>query len=120
MKITEQLTDPAVLAEFGSRLKGHRLEARLTQAELAEQAGVGKRTLERLEAGAGTELLTLVRVLRVLKLLDGFELLLPAIRPGPIAQLRSRGRTPQRVMHPREAPASNDAGEPGGWTWGEE
>lgn len=126
MSITQHLTDPAVLADLGRRVKGHRLEARLTQAELAEQAGVGKRTLERLEAGNGTELLTLVRVLRVLERLDGFEQLLPEIGPGPIVRLKAKGKTPQRVMHPRDRQAPGEASESkvsdkaGAWTWGED
>lgn len=124
MKITAELTDAAVLSELGSRIKGQRLEARLTQAELAEQAGVGKRTLERLEAGGSTELLTLVRVLRVLRRLEGFEQLLPAIGPGPIAKLKARGKAPKRVMHPRAADAKDSheggEGDADGWTWGED
>ena len=48
MKITKQATDEAVLSELGGRLAQVRLERNLTQAQLAEQAGVSKRTVERL------------------------------------------------------------------------
>lgn len=118
MKIVPELTDSTVLEALGSRLKTHRLRARLTQAELAEQAGVGKRTLERLEAGEGSELGTLVRVLRTLGLIEGFDRLLPEVGPGPIARLEAQGRQPQRVGHPRSrgTPAEDD--EP--WQWGED
>jgi DNA-binding XRE family transcriptional regulator len=51
MKISAQLTDEAVLHELGGRLAGLRIEHNLTQAALAEQAGVSKRTIERLESG---------------------------------------------------------------------
>ena len=40
MKIDGMLTDEAVLAELGSRIAQRRLELQLTQAMLAEQAGV--------------------------------------------------------------------------------
>ncbi len=46
MKITKQTTDDAVLAELGTRL-----ERNLPQGQLAKQARVSKRTVERLEAG---------------------------------------------------------------------
>ena len=49
MKIEPQLTDEAVLQELGGRLTQSRIGHNLTQAALAEQAGVSKRTIERLE-----------------------------------------------------------------------
>lgn len=48
MKITAHLTDESVLGELGARLASARLRRNLTQAALAEQAGVSKRTVERL------------------------------------------------------------------------
>ena len=121
MKLTE-LADDALLSELGSRVRAQRIRAQLTQAELAEQAGIGKRTLERLEDGGRTEVLTLVRVLRVLDGLEGFEPLLPATGPGPIAKLKARGGTPKRVRHARNAGAKDKDGgdEDGGWSWGED
>ena len=65
MKITGLLTDDAVLAELGARIAARRLELQLTQAAVAEQAGIAKRTLERIEAGQTSQLTTLVRVLRI-------------------------------------------------------
>ena len=44
MKINAQLTDEAILKELGGRLTSARLGRNLTQAALAEQAGVSKRT----------------------------------------------------------------------------
>ena len=66
-----EITDEAVLSELGSRLAQVRLERNLTQAQLAEQAGVSKRTVERLESGSvATQLSGFIRVCRVLELLD--------------------------------------------------
>lgn len=42
MKISNDLTDAASLAEIGARLSHRRLELQWTQAELAAQAGVAK------------------------------------------------------------------------------
>lgn len=122
MKITAKSTDDALLSELGNRVRAQRIRARLTQAELAEQAGIGKRTLERLEDGGGTEVLTLVRVLRVLDGLEGLDQLLPATGPGPIARLKARGKTPRRVRHPRDAGTKDKekGDEDGGWSWGED
>lgn len=115
MQITDDLTDAAVLAEIGERLATLRLERRLTQAELAEQAGVSKRTVERLEAGASSQLTSFIRMLRVLDRVHALDALLPPRGPGPMALLRNRNKAPRRA--PRQRPT--DAA-PGKWTWGEE
>ncbi|MFI5356101.1 MAG: helix-turn-helix transcriptional regulator [Opitutales bacterium] len=115
MKINSELTDQAVLRELGGRLAGMRLERNLTQAALAEQAGVGKRTVERLESGeVAAQLSGFLRVCRALELLDRWELFLPEPAPGPMAQLRHQGRKRQRAAGKR-APAAS----PKKWTWSE-
>ena len=45
MKISLEMNDGMILRELGERLAHARLESNLTQAALAEQAGVAKRTL---------------------------------------------------------------------------
>lgn len=122
MKITADLTDDAVLKEIGGRVGRQRIEAGLTQASLAAQSGVAKRTLERIEAGQSAELVTLLRVLRTLKLVDGVETLVPDPPPSPIALLKHEGQQRKRVSGPRRQPAAGAAparapGKP--WKWGE-
>ena len=120
MRITSELTDPAVLQTLGERIAQSRIEAGLTQAELAEQAGIGKRTLERMESGRGAELVTLIRVLRALKILEGLERLVPELPPSPIAQLKLRGKRRRRVSHARSRQAPEDAAGASAkpWRWG--
>ena len=112
MKITGQLTDSAILEEIGSRLARHRIDSGLTQAALAAKAGVAKRTLERLESGHGTELVTLVRLLRALEQADGLEAAILDLPPSPIAMLKRRGKLRQRA--PRRPPKAGSKP----WTWG--
>ncbi|NTW69857.1 MAG: helix-turn-helix domain-containing protein, partial [Chlorobiaceae bacterium] len=64
MKIEGLLSDEAILGELGKRLAQRRLELQLTQEMLAEQAGVSKRTVERVEAGATAQMSTMIRILR--------------------------------------------------------
>lgn len=121
MEITNQLTDEAILAELGKRLARQRIEAGLTQARLAQEAGVGKRTLERLEAGAGCDLVNLVRILRALNLIEQLNLAVPKLPPSPIALLKAQGRTRQRVGSPRRRPALGSPEEhlTSRWKWKE-
>ena len=77
MKITADLTNEAVLHEMGLRIARRRIGAGLTQAHLAEEAGIGKRTLERIERGESAQVATLIRVLRRLGSFGELDLLVP-------------------------------------------
>jgi transcriptional regulator with XRE-family HTH domain len=114
MKFHDLLTDEAVLRELGNRLMKRRLEMNLTQAKVAEEAGIGKRTLERIEAGDSTQLTNFLRLLRVLDLCEGLELLLPATAPSPITLLKFKGNERLRASKPRRPKTAEEP-----WTWGE-
>lgn len=112
MKISPLLTDEAILAEIGTRLTARRIEMQLTQAAVAEQAGIAKRTLERMEAGYSSQLSSLIRVLRVLEAMPGVESLIPETGPRPMDLLQRKGQTRQRAAGRRSGKA---AGKP--WRW---
>jgi transcriptional regulator with XRE-family HTH domain len=115
MKIAPILTDEALLKLIGERLARLRLAKNLTQGHLAEQAGLGLRTVQRLELGAAaTQLSGFVRVCRVLGLVERFEALIPEAVASPMAQLKQQGRRRQRATGKKAA-----AGAPKKWTWGE-
>ena len=65
MRISSRNTDEAILQELGQRVARSRLNRNLTQARLADEAGVSKRTVERIEAGYSTQLSNLIRVFRL-------------------------------------------------------
>ena len=115
MKITGLLTDDAVLAELGTRIAGRRIELQLTQAAVAEQAGIAKRTLERIEAGQTSQLSTLIRVLRVLDAASGLDSLIPESGPSPMDLLKHKGKVRQRASGRR---AEKQSAKP--WQWDEE
>ena len=114
MRIEAYTTPAAALAELGHRLARRRLDAGLTQAEAAERAGIGKRTLERIEKGEDTQVGTLLRLLAVLDLMDGVERLVPEVGLRPMELLKLRGKQRQRA-------SSREVAEPSGeWRWGDE
>lgn len=114
MKINPSVADEAILKELGARVAHARLERNLTQAALAEQAGVAKRTVERLESGeVATQLSGFLRVCRVLGLVERFEMILPEAVAGPMEQLKRRGRKRRRATGKKALPAKTT------WTWGE-
>lgn len=120
MKLTSGLTDAAILKEVGARLERRRVDANLTQAELAEEAGISKRTLERIEAGDSTDSAMLIRVLRALKLGEGLDSLVPDLPQSPITLLKARGRERKRARHPRSRGGAAGTPKPARpWKWGE-
>jgi len=102
VKKLTRMSDSAVLAEIGRRLRRARLNRNLTQADLARQAGIGRRTLQKAEDGEVTTLATLVAVLRGLGQLDQIEQFLPDPPPSPIQLAELQGRTRQRASGKRK------------------
>ena len=115
MKARLQIGDNEFLKLVGERLAALRLVKNLTQAQLAEQAGLGVRTIQRLELGAAAiQLSGFVRVCRVLGLLERFDAFIPEVAASPIELLKLQGRRRQRATGRK---AAGD-GEPSQWTWG--
>ena len=114
MNIEETNTDDVVLQELGRRLARRRVERDLTQEQLAQEAGVSKATVERLEAGQAVKSTSLIRVLRSLGLLEALNRLVPEPLPSPIERIRLKGRERQRAAGSRRATRSEKT-EP--WTW---
>lgn len=120
MKWDDQVNDQRMLEVVGERLAAHRLAQNLTQAELAEEAGLGLRTVQRIETGeTAANLAGFLRILRVLGLLGRFDALLPEPGPSPMEQLRLQGRRRQRATGKRGKGADRVEEERPEWTWGE-
>ena len=116
MHIDPLLTDDAVMAELGQRLARARLARNMSQKQLAEEAGVGERTVARVEAGESPTLTNVVRILRALGLSEGLNLLVPEPVVNPLVELEQRGRQRRRASSPRTKELRRPDG---GWTWGD-
>ena len=114
MKIDSDKTDAAVLVELGARLARLRLQRNLTQAQLAREAGVSKRTLIRMERGESSQVTNLIRTVRALGLLGNLDAFVPPPLPSPIEQLRLRSRERRRA-----SPGAKKSGPPTDWSWGD-
>lgn len=117
MSSSRYISESSELTKLGSRLAAVRLALNLTQAEVAEQAGVSKRTIERLESGAtASQLSTFLRVCRVLGLQDRLEQLLPEPVASPVAQLKLQRQTRKRASSPANVADPGDE-KPKRWVW---
>ncbi|MDR0833754.1 MAG: helix-turn-helix domain-containing protein [Candidatus Symbiothrix sp.] len=98
----QNLSNAAAIAEIGKRLKAYRLKKKLTQKDLAERAGISLFTVAQMEKGRPVSITMLLPVLRVLRLLDNLEQLVPEIGISPIELMKLKGKTPQRIKPPKE------------------
>ena len=115
MNTDYRATDETLLKELGGRLARVRLARNMTQGQLAREAGVGLRTLQRLETGAvATQLSVFLRVCRVLGVLTTIQQLVPEPLPSPMDQLRRQSKVRRRASR---RSVVKEASTP--WTWGE-
>jgi transcriptional regulator with XRE-family HTH domain len=91
------LSNSAIREEVGKRLKEHRFRRKLTQQELADQAGISVFSVAQVERGKAVTMSVFLSILRVLRLLDNFDLLIPEIGISPIELLKLKGKTPKRI-----------------------
>ena len=85
---------------LGEQLRGLRLAKNLDQRTTAEKAGISEKALRNLEAGRGSTVESLLRVLKALDSLKGIELLAPKPTVNPLSLLRD-AKPRQRVRHSR-------------------
>ncbi len=88
--------------ELGRRMRQLRLSCNIDQRTVAEKAGVTRAALQNLEAGRGSSVKTLLRILKALNYLEGIEMLAPEPTVNPLALLRTK-TPPQRARHRRSA-----------------
>jgi len=111
MSIVE-LSNDAVLAELGDRLRRTRLNKNLTQGDLAREAGIARRTLQKAEEGDSPTLETVIAILRALGELDQLDLFLPAPPPSPVELAKQRGSLRQRATSRKKAKSPTKT-----WRW---
>lgn len=88
---------------LGERLRRLRLNRNLDQRTTAEKAGISEKALRNLEAGKGSTVETLIRVLKALEYLQGIDMLAPEISVNPLDLLR-QPKAPQRARRSVKPP----------------
>ena len=107
-------TPHRLAAELGRRLARIRLGRNVTQKTLAGEAGIGLRTLRRVEAGESSTLDSFLRIAIALDLAEDLLNAIPSHGIRPIERVDTHRSGRQRAR-----PAKTGAtGEP--WSWGDE
>ena len=112
MKIYGDENNSFILEELGKRIKDIRLSRSMSQKELAYYSGVAQSTLIRIENGEGGNLENLMKIMRILGLIQNFEFLIPEqeLTPEEIFSNVSKRKRAPRVKRIQE----------NNWTWGDE
>ena len=130
-------TDESALTLLGKRLAAFRIRNNWTQAQLAEQSGVSKGTVERIERGDSVQVVNFIKVLRACGMLESFLSIFPDDSPSPMQLLymgkiksRQRARSPHKntntvniladnaAEYNADKPANDTSKTP--WVWNED
>ena len=114
MKIDRYATPESIIKELGLRIGRQRIKLGMTQAETAGQAGVSKRTVERIEAGADSQFTTIIRLLHVLDLSKHLDDLIPEAGPSPMEILKHQTKSRKRASSKKEKKNNRQ------WKWGDQ
>ena len=106
-------TSEQIEAALCKRLESIRLSRNITQAQLAEKAGVSPRTIGRLEKGQGVSVDTFIRIMMALGIQQNLEALLPDPIVRPIERVGIGGGERKRAR-PNQASDERPA-----WSWGD-
>lgn len=106
-------TSGQIEAALCKRLESIRLSRNITQAQLAEKAGVSPRTIGRLEKGQGVSVDTFIRIMMALGIQQNLEALLPDPIVRPIERV-GIGRGERKRARPNQSSDERPT-----WSWGD-
>lgn len=94
--MNNNMSNSALLAEMGARLKSLRVEQNKDQQQFAYEAGLSLRTLSRLENGHSVSFEAVLKVIRALGLIERLDLLLPTVDISPVEQAKNKRSKPRQ------------------------
>ena len=103
--------------QIGKNLKAFRLDQNLSQSDLADMAGISRRTITSVENGQGCTLSTLIRLVRALGKDDLLSRLLepPPVSPTKLHQANQILQSSRRHASKPRKPTPDSSP----WTWGD-
>ena len=100
-------SDSEILSQIGDKIKEWRLEANISQKQLAQKSGISLFTEQQMEYGCNSSLANLLRVLRTLDRLGLFALFFESRQISPIEYDRM-SKHPERQRASKKTTRAND------------
>lgn len=72
-----------ILELIGKKLQEYRVSKNISQKQLSEITGVSRSRISDIENGSPSSLVSLIEIMRALKILDNIELLIPSVVKSP-------------------------------------
>lgn len=110
----DAMTPGSLCSELGARLAKVRLSRNITQEALAREAGIGLRTLRRLEAGHSCALDSFLRIVTTLGLTDHLLGAIPSQEIRPIEHIGTQRSERKRARPTRHQTPKRP------WAWGDD
>ena len=95
--ISAQLSDSAIVSQIGKFIKHTRSQKNITQANLAEMAGLNRYTLSQIETGESISLSSLIQILRALDSLNVLKEFEVNEEISPLEYAKLKKKEKQRV-----------------------
>jgi len=83
-------SNSAIIGELGRRCREYRQKKKMTQQQLAENAGVSLFSVAQIERGKPVSIGIWLPILRALRLLDNLEMIMPEITISPVEILKKK------------------------------
>ncbi len=104
--IFDKMSPTAIAEQLGDRLKQARLNADLTQSELASRTGLNRKTIINAEKG-NVQLKNLISILVSLNMADHLDLFLPMQEISPLQLAKLKGKKRQRASRSKKIESQN-------------
>jgi len=91
------MTNKALMEYVGNQMKQMRINARMSQKELAEKSGVSRPTITLIENGHGAKLDTLISILRCLQKLEILNVFETNATVSPLLVAKKEGKISKKV-----------------------
>ena len=92
-----EMTNHQILKEIGKRIKRKRLNKNISQEDLANRAGLSRRTISLVESTGCVGVKVIICILRAFKNLEDLDLLFPEESLSPIELLKLKGSIRRRA-----------------------
>jgi len=109
--VFDKMSPMAIAEQLGERLKQARLNANLTQAEVASRTGLNRRTILNAEKGK-VQLKNLVAILLSLGMVEQINIFLPVQEISPLQLAKLEGKKRQRASRSQKRKLQTSEDEP--------
>lgn len=103
------MSDKAIISVIGEYIKQQRLIQNKTQAKIAEDAGINRWTMSKVENGEPISLISLIQILRALNLLDILDIFKTNTQISPLELAKLEKQKRQRASRENTNKEQNES-----------